>query len=67
MLVSVALTIQPAGSAAVDGQTFADRVEPTARKWIVYAVPPLAEKGTLVKIDALPATFFCSTRLAPSM
>jgi hypothetical protein len=66
-LASATLAIQPAGSVPEAIQTFAVRVEPTARKWMVYFVPAVAVNGTLAKLVSAPATFFWMTRLWPLM
>ena len=56
--LSLAVTIQPLGSEPEATHTFAVRVEPTTRKWMVYAVPAVAVNGALVRIVAVPATSF---------
>ncbi len=66
-VLSVAVTIQVAGSVPVVAQTLADRVVPTIWNRSVYEVPPVAAKGTLAKMVVLPLTFFCRIRFVPSM
>jgi len=56
--LSLAVTIQPLGSEPEAAHTFAVRVEPTTRKWMVYAVPAVAVNGALARIVVVPATFF---------
>ena len=58
-VLSLAVAIQPPlGSAPEAAQTLAVRVEPTARKWMVYEVPAVAVNGTLARMVVTPLTFF---------
>jgi len=64
---SVAVSIQPLGSALEEGQAFAVSVVPMARKWTEYDVPAVPTNGLLARSVVVPLTFFWMIRLPPSI
>jgi hypothetical protein len=63
----VTVTIQLVGSVPLVGHTFAYNVVPTTLKRSVYDVLPVAANGDVARIVVEPPTFFCTTRLVPSI
>jgi hypothetical protein len=61
-LLSLAVAIQPLGSEPEAAQTLAVKVEPTTRKWMLYALPAVAVNGTLARTVVVPLTFFWMIR-----